>query len=569
MRASAAWLSLLMMLAGTCLAAPSRRTQQMPVPLAGENIYVNGVLSTGDPLRGERGAGSEVSGSAAACTNCHRRSGLGEIEGRALVPPVTATYLYRPRSSNRPTDLQSAALTMAEPGARPEMPREAGRDAYTDATLAQAIREGVGPDGRQFDYLMPRFKIGDSDMASLIAYLKQLSRHPSPGVGQDTLQFATIITPEADPIKRDGMLDVLQHFFGPQNMFTAAGQGPPPQLSQRFTPIAHRWQLHVWQLTGAPESWESQLDERLRHEPVFAAISGIGGKTWEPVHRFCQRSSLPCLFPNVDLPPDAEQDFYDVYFSKGVLLEAGLIADRLNTPTDAGAPPVRPQRVVQFFRRDDIGRAAAAELRRALRSAATGVSHRAAIEVVDHALDPGASAVRLQQLVSSVGRDEDLVLWLRPSDIESLPTPPPPASAVFASGIMAGLERAPFAIAWREVVQMAYPFDLPQVRAIRMDYPLGWMHFKKVPVVDERTQTDTWLACLATSETVSMIGQDLVRDHLLETLEMHLGTRLVNGYYPRLGLAPGQRFASKGGFLVRFADAQSAKLVADGDWSVP
>ncbi|HEX4597208.1 MAG TPA: hypothetical protein VH278_05440 [Burkholderiaceae bacterium] len=50
---------------------------------------------------------------------------------------------------------------------------------------------------------------------------------------------------------------------------------------------------------------------------------------------------------------------------------------------------------------------------------------------------------------------------------------------------------------------------------------------------------------------------------------MHLGTRLVNGYYPRLGLAPGQRFASKGGFVVRFAEDQGVRLVADGDWSAP
>jgi len=55
-----------------------------------------------------------------------------------------------------------------------------------------------------------------------------------------------------------------------------------------------------------------------------------------------------------------------------------------------------------------------------------------------------------------------------------------------------------------------------------MAYPLGWMQFKQIPVVDERTQSDTYLACLATAETVSMMGEDLVRDHLVETLEMHL-----------------------------------------------
>jgi hypothetical protein len=88
-------------------------------------------------------------------------------------------------------------------------------------------------------------------------------------------------------------------------------------------------------------------------------------------------------------------------------------------------------------------------------------------------------------------------------------------------------------------------------------------------VVDERTQTDTYLTCRVAAETVSMMREDLVRDHLIETFEMHLGMNLLNGYYPRLELAAGDHFASKGAFLVRFADPEGPRLVADGDWSVP
>ena len=60
-----------------------------------------------------------------------------------------------------------------------------------------------------------------------------------------------------------------------------------------------------------------------------------------------------------------------------------------------------------------------------------------------------------------------------------------------------------------------------------------------------------------------------VRDYFIERLEMLLSHRLVNAHYPRLSLAPGQRFASKGGYLVRFADEGGSRLVADSDWIVP
>jgi hypothetical protein len=62
---------------------------------------------------------------------------------------------------------------------------------------------------------------------------------------------------------------------------------------------------------------------------------------------------------------------------------------------------------------------------------------------------------------------------------------------------------------------------------------------------------------------------NFVREHLLERLETMLSARILNAYYPRLGLGPGQRFASKGGYLVRFVDPQGPKVVADGAWIVP
>lgn len=526
------------------LAAPApARAAPATGPSAGELVYRRGVLPGGRPLRGEREGGVRVEGADAACATCHRRSGLGSWEGQSVIPPILGRYLFRPGARN----VEDVAL----PHVQGYVPR---RDAYTDATLARAIREGRDPRGRPLGYLMPRYDLDDATMASLIAYLKDLTSGPVPGVEGDTLHFATVITPDADPVARRGMLDVLRQFFADKNA-GYRGESPPMQSTRGVMyRVSRRWQLHVWELTGPPERWEEQLRDRLTAEPVFAVISGLGGKSWAPVHRFCERAALPCLLPNVELPVAAERDFYPVYFSKGVLLEAELLAGRLRQD----GPAVR--RVVQVFREADVGADAAQALRAAL---------PAGVEAAARALGPGSARERLAAALAETRRDDAIVLWLRPGDLAALPPAPPPAAAVYASGLMGDLEGAPLPPAWRRVARLTYPFDLPEQRRVRMSFPLGWFHVRHLPVVAERVQTDTYLACVILSETLGHMLDSFVRDYLVERVEVMLSHRLVNGYYPRLGLAPGQRFASKGGHLVHFAPGGGERVVADTGWIAP
>jgi hypothetical protein len=512
----------------------------------GEMVYRHGVLPSGKPLRGEREAGVVIEGEMAACVTCHRRSGLGAWEGSSVIPPIIGRYLFRPGAKNV-EDLDLPHVQGFTPN----------RDAYNDVTLARAIRAGIGPDGHQLGYLMPHYDLDDPTMASLIEYLKGLTNDPVPGVSRDTLHFATIITPDADGMRRQGVLDVLNRFFAGKNA-GYRGESPPLQASRQYMyRVNRKWELHVWELTGTPDTWEQQLHDRLSAEPVFAVISGLGGRSWAPVHRFCERESVPCLLPNVDLPVVAEADFYSIYFSKGVLLEGELISRRLR---ESGGR-LGLHRAVQVFRKGDIGEDAA-------KAAGTAIA-TTGIETVNRALKAGGSGQELVSALADTGAGDAVILWLRPADLASLPPEIGKASEVFMSGLMGGLENSPLPAAWRAVTLMTYPFDLPDLRKVRMNYPLSWFKIEHIPIVAERTQSDTYLACVILAETIGHMLDSFVRDYLVERVEVMLSHRLMNAYYPRLGLAPGQRFASKGGYIVRFAGSEGTRLVADGSWTVP
>jgi hypothetical protein len=518
----------------------------------GQGIYLEGRLPSGEPLRGQRAGAPPMQGQDIACVQCHRRSGLGMVEGRTVIPPITGQFLFQPgRRLTRDTPIHEGAThLLATPPDRP---------AYDEAGLARAIRAGTGANGRPLDYLMPRYDLDDASMTGLIAYLRHLSSGRIPGVSETTLEFATIVTPDADPVARDGMLNVLQRYFEEKNSrFIGEDVTPLLQDGQPMHLRTQRyWRLQVWQLQGAPDTWEAQLEERQKHQPVFAVISGLGGTRWEPVHRFCERQSIPCLLPNVDLPVVEDGEFYSVYFSQGVLLEAQLVAARLLHPNGHSAAPGR---IVQIYRDDDIGAAAAARLRSAVQEGWT---------VVDLALRHDGGPRELAQALARTGAGDTVVIWLREADLAALPRPVPGLAAVYVSGLMGGLENAPLPPDWREVARITYPYALPEERRLRLNYPLGWFHLRNIPVVAERVQVDTYVACSVLLETLAAMLDEFVPDYLVERVEMGLDSRLINGYYTRLALAQGQRFASKGGYIVRFSGVSGAKVAADGAWIVP
>jgi hypothetical protein len=172
--------------------------------------------------------------------------------------------------------------------------------------------------------------------------------------------------------------------------------------------VTRRWRLHVWRLDGRADTWRRQLQAHLAAEPIFAVIAGIGAKTWQPIHAFCEEESIPCLLPNVDLPVVAEQDFYPVYWSRGVLLEADLIARALRS--EAGSKTPRG-RIVQVYRPDDIGAAGAA----ALRTQFEGGERAPVDRVLSGAREAGSKAL------AALRSGDQVVLWLRDGDLTALP----------------------------------------------------------------------------------------------------------------------------------------------------
>lgn len=597
----------------------------------GRRIYRDGLLPSGGRLRAAvAGGGADLENARLACASCHRPSGYGGVEAGSLVPPIAAPALFAGRQAPAADllgklyrdELAPASWTRLRSAAAAERP------AYTDQTLADAVRRGTDPRGRVLDPLMPRYALDGAAMADLAAYLRTLSAAPAPGVDAATIHFAIVVAGDVEPERRRAMLDVARAFFRTKNDDTRRQLSRPPfspgyrdELRQHW----RQWALHVWELHGPQATWGAQLERAYAAQPVFALLSGIGAGAadWRPVHELCERREVPCLFPNTDLPVVAPPGAWTIYLSAGLALEGRALARHLAEASAAGKGLERVERVVQVYRAGAAGRTAAAALREAVsgglaaapgvepengpapgrtappggmapvrsgdlasgaparaRVHAAGAAPPACLEDVVIGADGAAAAAAAEVLAAVAARGKDrrtaLILWLDRVDAAALL----PALAAGGQGVrelylsysLLGEELPPLPDTWRDRTRLTCRYALPGRPAPEGYRARAWLASRGVAGPYESIRLDTFFALAMASDALERLAGRFSREYLVETVERETERAPNPGVFPRLSLGAGQRFAAKGCYVVRLAaDGPGAgpSLVPESDWIVP
>ena len=481
---------------------------------AGQAIYRDGVLASGKLLTGLGAAGVLRQGRDAACVACHRRSGFGMAEGEVVARPITAPDLFE----------ASAAAA-----ATPRIAHQLGtrrRPVYDAATLAAALRSGIDASGRPLHSTMPRYALDGADMAALQAYLKTLYAAPDPGVDEGDIHLATVIQPDVAPARRQAMLDVLRAFVRDKNAGVRSELARRTGGAMRMHRAYRSWVLDVWELAGAPGEWGAQLDDYYRRQPVFALVGGIGELGWQPVQDFSERERVPCILPLTSVPGTSAPNFYTVYFSRGIALEAEALASRLGAA----------KKVIQVFR---PGQAASMAAAAALRAGLPAAGAR----LQDLALAAPMNDAQWRKLV---GTNAVLVLWLGERDLPAhLPERRRPTwlSATLLDGAAAPAGRQ---------IGITSPWELPPLRDARVRRSTDWLRARGLAQTQSElpVQVNTLYAITMVGEALSHLMDSFSRDYFVETVEHDVATTSLSSFYPPLTLGPDQRHASKAVYLL-------------------
>ncbi len=490
-------------------------------PDDGRRLYREGILPSGEPLTAIVAGDVPILGTQFSCQSCHGQSGMGASEGTYIVPPIAGQFLFA------------------------ESPQPA-RPAYDEDSLARLLRDGVTPGGRQLGEVMPRYRLTDEDVSALTVYLKELSSGWSPGVDDTHIRFATVISDDVSEAEREAVLAVLNTFVEEKNRQTRndserwdRGSTPESRL-----PTVHRdWVLDVWTLTGSSDTWNEQLEQRYRDNPVFALLSGLSHQSWGPVGRFCERNEIPCLFPGADATDAENGDFYTLYFSRGLELEADLIANHLARHPTSGVVQVScaagPEQAAEY-------------LQKTLEVSGVHVRN------ISFDCDEAPPVDDLGDLSS----DTAVILWLDSAHIDALRAAVPGARIYVSSTLLAGTFESLTGPAF-----LAHPFRLPGQFDPAFARFAVWAKTRGIELTSPRRQAEAFFACLAIKDAVAHIGRFFVRDFVLDTLDHAQSIVVYLSFYPRPTVGPRQRFVNKGGYVLSINDGELD--VTDAAWIIP
>ena len=525
----------------------------------GERMYREGLLPSGEPMQAVVSNDITIAGTAFTCVSCHLRSGVGSQEGGVVTLPTNDTKLAQPRYWKFPnlSPEERKELRLHYPAARP---------AYTDETLAHVLRTGQDPGGRDLQNIMPRYDLSDRDMDILTHYLRSLSVRISPGVDDETIRFATVITDEVSKQDQEAMLVSMNNFVARHNQH-ASGFGNRMYLNiggQEMSGAYRKLALSVWRLKGAPDTWDRQLQACLDKEPVFALLGGLTTGEWRPIHAFCERQKLPCLFPLTDLPVISRSDWYTLYFSRGYYQEGQAVARYLHSLDD----PAPARRVLQIIQAGPEGRDLAAGFRETMQELAQERDPRPGEGTVkDILLAKGEilDAAALRALLESE-KPTSVLLWTGAGSFEALASLTDHPGFVFMSARMLGGKVFALPVQARPFTWFTYPYRDPRNEPAVSRYANSLLTGLPVHKPETRISTRTYSMLELLWRGLVELDRNLYRDNLLDRISM-LGDHVLPDYL-RLSFGPGQRYASKSCFIMQLSGGPSPQLVRKSDWVI-
>jgi hypothetical protein len=326
------------------------------------------------------------------------------------------------------------------------------------------------------------------------------------------------------------------------------------------------WKLHLWELSDQPHTWRAQLEQYQQQQPVFAMVNGLINNSWSTIAGFCDDNQLPCLFPLTELPQgELEQGGYNFYYSRGLELEADILAAYLEKMPD------RPERLVQVHDTSRYGIEPAARLANQL------TARLPDLKILTISF---SGAQELSNILEDLRKDNEsnqgIVVWSSPENemiLKALKHSGIQDQPIFIPAHMLRKQMAHSRSDLNEPLPdnlyVTWPFSLPQAYQADAFRVRGWMRSRGLPIRDEKIQLLSYYGMNVMRDSTRHLFEHFYRDYLVERIEHEVESSPHPGIYPSFSLGPEQRVMSRGGYVLKPDEVHKNTLKVAADWIVP
>jgi hypothetical protein len=165
-----------------------------------------------------------------------------------------------------------------------------------------------------------------------------------------------------------------------------------------------------------------------------------------------------------------------------------------------------------------------------------------------------------------------VVLWLGPTDlaeiaesIAGLETNRVYVSSTLNDGNLETIEPS-----IRAVARVAHPFSMPDEFERRYPRVRSWLNVRGIEGGDDRLLAQTYFACMIVGEALMHIRHDyFFREYFIEAIDHFAGASRFSVSLPRPSFGPGQRFLSKGCYVVEPRNESAGDAPETARWIVP
>lgn len=115
---------------------------------------------------------------------------------------------------------------------------------------------------------------------------------------------------------------------------------------------------------------------------------------------------------------------------------------------------------------------------------------------------------------------------------------------------------------------ITYPYRMPGEEGYISSIVDQWLKFKKIQPTNTAISSKVYFLTRVLADSLTSMRGDLYREFFLDLMDTMVDQTMVSLEFPRLSFGPGQRYASKGCYVVTVSRGQQPKVVRESEWIV-